>query len=133
MVCREEKVLHRSATLKAFDPRDIMPRRTYLHCLIAIQELMPWVGPLPSGGRFIEPSEFYTMLLKGKAPVKPGRGAKAYRAELVVAEGDLVERTALVATPKAASTAKRIPAAASKAKHDDSDSSIYGDDIKANP
>lgn len=120
---RGETVVHNSAQWKTYDERHIISQRFYLQCLVSIDELLPMVGQFPSG----EPGAFYALLLKGKKPLQPGQGAKAYHKGLALQDGDVVELAALsseVALARPTLGNRSPPAIA------DDEDSIFGDGVE---
>lgn len=120
---RDEMVNHQSPSWKAYDHRNIVSQRCYLQCLVSIDELLPLVGPFPSG----QPQAFYALMLKGKKPVQPGQGAKAYFKALALAGGDLVEAAAL-SSEDALARSTHVSRAPPAIADDDGSESVFGDD-----
>lgn len=97
-------MVHNSAEWKTYDGRNIVSRRFYLQCLLMLSDLLPRVGSFPSD----EPADFYALVLEGRGPVAVGQGAKAYKLQLALADGDMLECVALAAdcpAPKRAEAA----------------------------
>lgn len=102
---RDQGVLHQHANFKNYDERNIVAKRAYLQCVLAMQSILPKAGSFPSG----EPQSFYMLLLRGRT-VAPGQGAKEYKKQLLQLTGDVLELAALEAPP-AASERLALPSA----------------------
>ena len=83
---RDQGVLHQHANFKNYDERNIVAKRAYLQCVLAMQSILPKAGSFPSG----EPQSFYMLLLRGRT-VAPGQGAKEYKKQLAQLTGDVLD------------------------------------------